>query len=113
MTLWDALCLDSSLRRKREREFGRLHEAQWNILTDLARARITLSKVSVTSACIASRHPPTTALAHIGRLEAKGLIRRKADEADARRFWLHITDTGFEAVNAAFGFEPFALARVA
>lgn len=81
-------------RTKRERYFKRdlFGEAAWDILLDLFISKAIGSRVSVTSACIASHVPPTTALRWISLLEAEGLLFRTPDSKDNRRVWIEITD---------------------
>lgn len=65
-------------------------EAGWEILLDLyVNARLG-KRTSVTSACIGSRVPPTTALRHLNALCDAGRIERHRDENDARRYWLRL-----------------------
>lgn len=67
----------------------------WNLLLDLACARIEHRRVSVTSACIASGAPPTTALRWISQLTQAGILERTADESDPRRAYIAISDIQF------------------
>ena len=57
----------------------------WDMLLDLTAARAEHTRVSVTSLCIASGVPPTTALRWIGQMTEAGLFQRVEDEADRRR----------------------------
>jgi hypothetical protein len=72
------------------------------MLCDLARAYLNGKQVSITSACIASHIPVTTALAHLKLLADDGLAERRPDPDDRRRHHLTITDKGFAIVKAAF-----------
>jgi len=74
----------------------------WDMLLDLAAARAEQKQVSVTSLCIASGVPPTTALRWIGQLTAAGLLERVEDEADRRRAFLALSDTAAEAMARYF-----------
>jgi hypothetical protein len=65
-------------------------EAGWDMLLDLYHGELLGRKTSVTSACIASRVPPTTALRHVNALCDAGRIERDRDENDARRCWLRL-----------------------
>jgi hypothetical protein len=56
----------------------------WDMLLDLTAARAEHTRVSVTSLCIASGVPPTTALRWIGQLTEAALFQRVEDEADRR-----------------------------
>jgi hypothetical protein len=64
----------------------------WDILLDLTAARIESVRVSVTSLCIASGVPPTTALRWIGQMIQAGLLHRNEDDADRRRAFIALTD---------------------
>jgi DNA-binding MarR family transcriptional regulator len=52
--------------------------------------------VSVSSLCIASGGPPTTALRQIRRMEDEALVRRYADSQDGRRTWVSPTDKALD-----------------
>jgi hypothetical protein len=74
----------------------------WDILLDLTAARAEHKRVSVTSACIASGVPPTTALRWIGQLTAAGLLERIDDATDRRRAFLALSDTAADAMARYF-----------
>jgi DNA-binding MarR family transcriptional regulator len=57
----------------------------WDMLLDLTAARVEHTRVSVTSLCIASGVPPTTALRWIGQMTRAGLLERVEDQSDRRR----------------------------
>lgn len=98
-------------RRTRLSEIERLGETSWLILLELALSRIDDKRLSVTSACYASRAPATTALRHIAQLENAGHVHREPDPFDHRRDWLSIADDTFGEIEALF-LEP-VLARAA
>jgi DNA-binding MarR family transcriptional regulator len=52
----------------------------------------------VTSACIGSAVPATTALRWISILERQGLLMREADPGDARRVYVRLSPRGYEAM---------------
>ena len=79
-------------RKAREHYFPGLGEPAWNMLLDLALAKMECRKVSITSTCIASYAPASTALRHVDVLLSLGLIERRPDPEDARRTWLILTD---------------------
>jgi len=87
---------------------GRFFDAElfadpaWDILLDLTAARVENARVSVTSACIASGVPPTTALRWIGQLTEAGLLERVQDVADRRRAFIALSDSGAEAMARYF-----------
>lgn len=70
-------------------------EPAWDILLDLCVAEIERRQVSVTSACIASGVPVTTALRWLALLEQDALIERKADPLDKRRTMVRISKKAF------------------
>lgn len=80
-------------RRARNAHFpeGLFADPAWDILLDLLVAKMMQARVSVSSVCLASNVPQTTALRWIKTLEVEGLIERRADQFDGRRYFLEIT----------------------
>ena len=74
----------------------------WDMLLDLAAARVEHTRVSVTSLCIASGVPPTTALRWIGQMTEAGLLARVEDETDRRRVFITLTDAAADAMARYF-----------
>lgn len=74
----------------------------WDMLLDLAAARAEHKRVSITSLCIASGVPPTTALRWIGLLTNVGLAQRIEDDTDRRRAFVVLTDSGAHAIARYF-----------
>jgi hypothetical protein len=74
----------------------------WDILLDLTAARGEHVRVSVTSLCIASGVPPTTALRWIGQMVDTGLLERVEDEADRRRAFIVLSDKAADAMARYF-----------
>ncbi|NCU12190.1 MAG: winged helix DNA-binding protein [Sphingomonadaceae bacterium] len=74
----------------------------WDMLLDLTAARAEHTRVSVTSLCIASGVPPTTALRWIGQMTESGLLQRVEDEADRRRAFIALTDKAADAMARYF-----------
>ncbi|MXO59398.1 winged helix DNA-binding protein [Altererythrobacter salegens] len=74
----------------------------WDILLDLTAARAEHSRVSVTSLCIASGVPPTTALRWIGQMTSAGLLERVEDESDRRRAFIALIDKAADAMARYF-----------
>ncbi len=74
----------------------------WDMLLDLTAARAEHTRVSVTSLCIASGVPPTTALRWIGQMTDVGLLQRIEDEADRRRAFIALTDKAADAMARYF-----------
>lgn len=90
------------LRRDRERHFPAelFADPAWDMLLDLASARLEGQRVSVSSLCIAAAVPTTTALRWIRSLSEAGIFVRKTDDEDARRTWIALSDAASEAVMA-------------
>lgn len=76
-------------------------DATWNMLAELLRARIMKRRLSVTSLCLASRAPVTTALRRIERLLADGLVTYSLDPKDRRRKYVELTVDGAARVQGA------------
>jgi DNA-binding transcriptional ArsR family regulator len=74
----------------------------WDMLLDLTAARAEHSRVSVTSLCIASGVPPTTALRWIAQMTEAGLLERVEDEIDKRRAFITLTDKAADAMARYF-----------
>ena len=74
----------------------------WDILLYLTVARAEHTRVSVTSLCIASGVPPTTALRWISQMTEAGLLERVEDETDRRRAFIALTDKAAEAIARYF-----------
>jgi len=91
-------------RQKRARFFdGELFaDPAWDMLLDLTAARAEHVRVSVTSLCIASGVPPTTALRWIGQMVESGLFVRVEDESDRRRAFIALSDRAADAMARYF-----------
>ena len=74
----------------------------WDMLLDLAAARAEHKRVSVTSLCIASGVPPTTALRWIALMTEAGQLERVEDESDRRRAFIALTDRAADAMARYF-----------
>lgn len=74
----------------------------WDMLLDLTAARAEHQRVSVTSLCIASGVPPTTALRWIGQMIEAGLFQRSEDETDRRRAFITLSDRAADAMARYF-----------
>lgn len=73
----------------RDRVFGVLTEAQWRVLLDL---RHRGTPECVTSCCIASGAPATTALRHLDELVDSGWLHRERDPDDRRKTFLSLSE---------------------
>lgn len=83
-------------RDERDRIFGAdlFFDPAWNILLDLYISERKGTMVSVSSMCIASKVPSTTALRWLTMIEKRGLIARRPDDYDRRRSFLYLTEDG-------------------
>ncbi|HEX7871414.1 MAG TPA: MarR family winged helix-turn-helix transcriptional regulator [Sphingobium sp.] len=91
-------------RRMRDRFLpGELFaDPAWDMMLDLLSARLDRKRVSVSSLCIASAVPPTTALRWIAQLTERGLFERHNDPDDARRVFITLSDAASEKLIAWF-----------
>lgn len=71
---------------------GLYSDPAWDILLDLYIQQAAGKLPSVTSACIGSRSPPTTALRWLAMLEKSDLLTRVDDADDRRRSILSLSD---------------------
>jgi hypothetical protein len=74
----------------------------WDMLLDLTAARAEHTRVSVTSLCIASGVPPTTALRWITQMTESGLLARVEDETDRRRAFITLSDKAADNIARFF-----------
>jgi len=87
------------LREQREQALpGLFSDPAWEILLEGFANRLEHRRVSISSMCIASRSPSTTALRYIQILEDRGFLARYPDRFDGRRVYISLTDDAFEAV---------------
>lgn len=89
-------------RRTRDDEFGPklFSDPSWDMLLDLFIAAERGKKVSISSACIASSAPATTALRHLSALVKNGLVRRMISTLDGRVHWVELTPLGHGKLNS-------------
>ncbi|MES2902944.1 MAG: winged helix DNA-binding protein [Pseudomonadota bacterium] len=97
-----------NFRRARAQYFdGELFaDPAWDMLLELYAARLGQLRISVGALCAGAAVPATTALRWIATLESKGLVERKADPMDGRRFHLSLSDCGLEAMANYFRSDP-------
>lgn len=87
-------------RRRRDALFATdlFADPAWDMILDLAAARLENVEVAVSSLCIAAAVPPTTALRWIKTLTDAGDFRRVADPNDRRRIHIRLSDEVAAAV---------------
>ena len=90
------------LRRDRDRHFPAdlFADPAWDMLLDLAAARMENVDVAVSSLCVAAAVPTTTALRWVRSLSEAGIFVRRTDPMDARRTFIGLSDQAFDAVIA-------------
>lgn len=92
----DASAIRAIIRARRLRESyfpaSLFADPAWDMLLDLMAARLEGTPVAVSSLCIASAVPATTALRWIGTLTDNGLLVRVADPRDGRRVFIDLAD---------------------
>ncbi|MEL7447352.1 MAG: MarR family transcriptional regulator [Pseudomonadota bacterium] len=74
----------------------------WDMLLDLTAAHAEHRRVSVTSLCIASGVPATTALRWVRQMVDSGIFVRIADSTDKRRAFIALSDNSTEAMARYF-----------
>ena len=93
-------------RRVRERFIKDAHfgEPAWDILLDLTLAKLEKTEVSVSSVCIASGVPMSTAMRWINEMVQAGLIERRTDPADGRRNFVSISNATMQSMLRYLGY---------
>jgi hypothetical protein len=88
------------IRRMRDQYFAPdlFADPAWDMLLDLLAARLEQTQVAVSSLCIASAVPPTTALRWIKRMCDDDIFERVSDPDDGRRVFIRLSDTATEAM---------------
>lgn len=91
-------------RRARDKFFPAelFADPAWDMLLSLFEAEILQRRISVTALCGAAAVPPTTALRWIKTLNDAGLITRREDPHDARRFFIELSRTTSASMRSYF-----------
>jgi DNA-binding MarR family transcriptional regulator len=76
-----------------------LGEPAWDILLDLLVQHASGTRISVTSACLASGVPTSTALRWIAALEAHGFVQRVPSHFDRRVNYIELTAEGLRVLD--------------
>lgn len=102
----DSASVRRVIRRRKERQkyfpANLFADPAWDMLLDLAAAKVERKRVSITSLCLASGVPMTTALRWLSVLTDKNLIERKEDPADGRRVFVELSEDAFMAMARYF-----------
>jgi len=90
------------VRKRRETVFGDdlFGEPAWDLMLDLFVQHVERQKTSSTSAAIAARVPPTTALRYLNSLVRKGLVMRHVSDHDLRVQYVALSDYGYREMLA-------------
>ena len=72
----------------------------WHMLLSLTAEDASGSGVLVSTLCMDSGGPQTTALRHISGMVERGLVTRHPDRRDGRRIWIRLTDTARDKMHA-------------
>jgi hypothetical protein len=90
------------IRKQRESALGTdlFGEPAWDLLLDLFIQHVDRQKTSSTSAAIAARVPPTTALRYLNSLVRKGLVARQSADHDLRVQYVTLSDYGYREMLA-------------
>jgi len=90
-----------AMRGRRDRHFrGELFaEPAWDMMLDLFIAHLEGRRIYVTSLCIASNVPNTTALRYIQDMVRHGEIVSCSDAKDGRRRWLSLSESAVVAMS--------------
>lgn len=90
------------VRKRRETVFGDdlFGEPAWDLMLDLFVQHVERHKTSSTSAAIAARVPPTTALRYLNGLVRRGLVMRHVSDHDLRVQHVGLSDYGYREMLA-------------
>ena len=92
-----AVQMRANQRRAKNSEF--LAWPAWDMLLELAVAKLEHEEISVSALRRSSGAPSSTALRKLAGLEAAGLIVRNRDDRDQRRLSVRLTEEGSKFVN--------------
>lgn len=93
-----------AFRRQREAAFplSAGADANWAMLVELYLAAIERRRESISSLCVASGAPSTTALRYIKTLNEAGIVEREPDPADGRRVFVSMCPASVEVMHRLF-----------
>lgn len=93
-----------AFRRQRDSVFPQAAgtDANWLILVELYLAAIEQRRESISSLCVASGAPSTTALRYIKSLNEQGIVVRDPDPEDGRRVFVSMQPDSVERMKKLF-----------
>lgn len=100
-----AILRDIILRRRMRNEVipsHLLHDPAWDMVLDMMLSKLEGQALSVSSVCMATSVPFTTAIRWLKNMETDNLVRRWTDPQDRRRDLVELTDACFERAQAYF-----------
>ncbi len=74
----------------------------WDMLIGIFLRELNQQRTTVSSLCVASQVPPTTALRWIRTISDRGMFTRRPDPVDGRRIFVELTDSALTALHAYF-----------
>jgi DNA-binding MarR family transcriptional regulator len=91
-------------RRLRTRYFSDelFADPAWDMMLELFRAELAQQRISISSLCMASAVPQTTALRWINTMVRSGLLCRHSDPVDGRRIFIELAPDTKEALRRYF-----------
>ena len=91
-------------RRLRTRYFSDelFADPAWDMVLELFRAELAQQRISISSLCMASAVPQTTALRWINTMVRSGLLCRRSDPVDGRRIFVELAPDTQEAMRRYF-----------
>jgi hypothetical protein len=99
------------LARRRRRDFFSAQlfgDYAWDLLLELHTAELEQRRIAVTGLCEASEVPLTTGLRWIEAFAKEGLIQKRPDPLDARRWFISLSPEGLSAMAAYLATIPIA-----
>jgi DNA-binding MarR family transcriptional regulator len=91
--------LRERLGRQKHLKAIELGEPQWDMALDLYVSKGLGKRITVSSLCLASGVPATTALRHISSMVSAGIVLRQKDKRDARLIYISLSPETHQVIN--------------